>query len=61
MLQNCESIIRRIFVTWVVFLEAIFSCLNFKLDDEFLPYSMPKIFIKTGHELGTSLTELSLN
>ena len=42
-----ESTIHRIFVSWVVFMEAIFSCLNFKPDDRFLPYSMPEVLNKT--------------
>ena len=43
-----ESAIHRIFVTWVVFIEAIFSALNLKSDDGFLPYSMPEAFNKAG-------------
>ena len=43
-----ESTIHRIFVTSVVFMEAIFLCLNLKPDDGFLRYSMPKVFDKTG-------------
>ena len=49
MLQIVESTIHRIFVAWVVFKEAIFSCLNLKPDDRFLPCSMPEVFYKTGH------------
>ena len=30
-------------MAWVVSMEAIFSCLNLKYDDGFLPYSMPKV------------------
>ena len=37
MLQFGWSAIHRVFVAWVVFLKAIFSCLNFKPDDGFLP------------------------
>ena len=48
-LQIGESTIRRIFVTWVVFMEAIFSCLNLKPDDGFLPYRMSEVFGKTAH------------
>ena len=33
------------------FVKAIFSCLNVKPDDGFLPYNMPKVFNKTGHGL----------
>ena len=29
-----------------MFVEAIFSCLNLKTDDGFLPYNMPKVFNK---------------
>ena len=35
----------------VVFVEAIFSCLNLKPDDGFLPYNMSELFNKTGHGL----------
>ena len=40
-----------IFMTWVVFMKQIFSCLNLKPDDGFLPYSMPEVFNKTGYGL----------
>ena len=45
------SAIHRNFVAWVVFVKAIFSCLNLKPDDGFLPYNMPELFNKTGHGL----------
>ena len=52
MLQFVESTIDRIFVASVVFIKAIFSCLNLKPDDDvFLSYSMPEIFDKTRHGL----------
>ena len=35
----------------VVFVKAIFSCLNLKPDDKFLPYNMPELLNKTGHGL----------
>ena len=35
----------------VIFVKAIFSCLNLKLDDGFLSYNMPKVINKTGHGL----------
>ena len=35
----------------VVFLKAIFSYLNLKPDDEFLPYNMAELFNKTEHGL----------
>ena len=38
MLEIGESIIHRVFVVWVVFIEAIFPCFNLKPDDGFLPY-----------------------
>ena len=38
------------FVAWVVFVKAIFSCLNLKPDDGFLRYNMSELF-KTGHGL----------
>ena len=51
MLQTGERTIHRIFLVWVVFMEAKFSCLNLKPDDGFLPYSMSEVFNKTGHDL----------
>ena len=38
-------------VAWVVFMEAILSCLNIKPDNGCLPYSMPETSKKTGHGL----------
>ena len=46
MLQFGSSAIHRIFVAWVVFVKAIFSSLNLKADDVFLPYNMPERFDK---------------
>ena len=37
MLQFGESTIRRVLVARIVFVTAIFSCLNLKPDDRFLP------------------------
>ena len=34
-----------------IFVKAIVSCLNLRSDVEFLPYSMRKVFNKTGHGL----------
>ena len=51
MLQAGVSTIHRMFVMWVAFMGAIFSCLNLKLDDGFLPYSMPDVFNKTDYGL----------
>ena len=51
MLQFRQSAIHRIFVAWVVFVKAMFSCLNFKPDDGFLHYDMPELLNKTGHGL----------
>ena len=45
------SAIHIIFVTWVVFVKAIFSCLNLKPEDGYLPYNMPEVLNKTGHSL----------
>ena len=36
---------------WVAFVKAIFSCLNLKPDDGFLPYNMTEVFNKTRHGL----------
>ena len=51
MLPFGESAIHRIFVAWVVFVKAIFSWLNLKHHDGFLPYNVPQVFNKTGHGL----------
>ena len=51
MLQFGESTIHRVLVARIVFVAAIFSCLNLKPDDRFLPYSIPEVFVKTGHGL----------
>ena len=40
MLKIGKSTIYKIFVAWVVFIEAIFSCLNLNYDDGFLPCRM---------------------
>ena len=53
MLEFDESNIHRIFVAWVVLMKAIFSCLNLKVDDEFLSYRMPEVFSKAGHGLAS--------
>ena len=40
-----------------MFVKPIFSCLNLKPDDGFLPDNMPKVFNKTGHGLtGTAIS-----
>ena len=46
-----ESTMQRIFVAWVVFMEAVFSKINLRPDEGFLAYNMPEIFVKTGHGL----------
>ena len=51
MLNIGESTMQRIFVTWVVFMEAVFSKTNLKPDEGFLAYSMPELFIRTGNGL----------
>ena len=51
-MQNVgESTIQCIFVSWIVFLETIFTCINLKPEAGFLLKMMPDIFIKTGHGL----------
>ena len=55
-LQCGYSAIHRIFVAWVVFVKAIFSCLNLQPDDGFLSYNMLELFNKTGH----SLTDIAI-
>jgi len=44
-----ESTIQCIFVSWIVFLETIFTCINLKREAGFLLEKMPCIFVKTGH------------
>ena len=51
MLHVGERTIHRIFVAWVVFMEAIFPYSNLKPDDEFLFYRIPEVFNKTVHGL----------
>ena len=36
----------------------LFSCLNLKPDDEFLPYRMTEVFDKTGHGFTDIITAL---
>ena len=48
---NLVKVLHRIFVTWVVLVKAIFSRLNLKLDDGFLPYNILELFNKTGYGL----------
>ena len=40
MLQLVKVLSTEIFLAWVVFVKAIFSCLNLKPDEEFLLYSI---------------------
>ena len=53
--HKCYNLVKvlstEFFVVWVVIVKAIFSCLNLKPDDGFLPYNMPELFDKTGHDL----------
>ena len=51
MLEFGYNVIHRVFVAWVVFVKATFSCLILKPDDGFLPYNMPELFNKIGHGL----------
>ena len=48
---NLFKCFHRIFVAWLVFVKSIFSCLNLKPCNVFLPYNMPDVFNKTGHDL----------
>ena len=54
-LQFGYSAIHGIFVAWVVFAKAIFSCLNLKPDDGFFNKRM-ELFNKTGHGLTDIVT-----
>ena len=47
MLKFGESAIHRIIVAWIVFVKAIFSCLNLKLDYGVLASNIPEVFNKT--------------
>ena len=40
-----------VFVPWVVFVKAMFSCLNLKPDDGDLSYNMSEVCNKAGHAL----------
>lgn len=51
MLPTGESTMCRIFVAWVVYMEVVFTFLNFKPDDTLLLHSMPEVLIKTGYVL----------
>ena len=51
MLKVGESTIQRIFVGWIVFLEAIFTHINLKPEAGLLLKKMSDIFVKTGHGL----------
>ena len=46
-----SAIHRNVVVAWVVFVKAIFSCLNLKHNDGFLPCNMPNVFDKAGYGL----------
>ena len=50
-IHKIYSAIHIIFVAWVVFVKAIFSCLNLKPDDGFLTYNMSELLNKTRHGL----------
>ena len=49
----CYNLVKfgRTFVAWVLFVKAVFSCLNLKLDNGLLPDNIPELFKKTGHDL----------
>ena len=51
MLQFHESTLHKTFVEWVVFMKAVFSCLNLKPDDGFLLYRMSEVFNKTRNSI----------
>ena len=46
-----ESTIQIIIAVLVVFMEAIFLCINLKPDNRFSRYKMSEVFNKTGHGL----------
>ena len=45
MLQIVKSTMHRIFVAFVLFMQAILSQLNLKLDDRFLPCNITEVFV----------------
>ena len=49
--HTCYKLVHSISVAWVALMEAIFSPLNLKPDDQFLPYNLPEIFIKSKYDL----------
>ena len=56
-LQFGERTIHELYVESVVFMKAIFSHLNLKLEDGFLPYSKANVFIKTEYGLTYSIID----
>ena len=56
MLQISELI----FVACVVLMEAIFSCLNLKPDDGFLPYNMPEVCLKLDMDMDMDMGSQTL-
>ena len=50
-----ESSVRRLFNAWMIFLASLFGCINLKPAPGFLKTMMPKIFVKTGHQLTDQL------
>ena len=44
---NLVKVLSTEFLAWVVFIKTKFSCLNLRVDDGFLPFSMPEVFNKT--------------
>ena len=56
-LQFGERTIHELYVESVVSMKAIFSHLNLKLEDGFLPYSKANVFIKTEYGLTYSIID----
>lgn len=56
-LQFSERTIQELYVESVVSMKAIFSHLNLKLEDAFLPYSKANVFIKTEYGLTYSIID----
>ena len=48
---NLVKVLSKDFCDVVVFMKAIFSCLNLKPGDGFLHYNMPELFDETVHGL----------
>ena len=49
--HTCYNLHKVLSTQWVEFVKAIFSCLNLKPVNGFLPYNIPELFNKTGQDV----------